>query len=125
MVLVVCEDLLFRSKISTAAKGIGIQIAAARSADAAIDRAREQRPAVIILDLDSERVQPFEVLRRLQEDPDLGSVPTIGFVSHVHADAIREARTLGIGEVFARSAFAAGLPAILDRYDAPATSDEP
>ena len=115
MILVVVEDLMFRSKISTAAKAAGVAIAAATSADAAITRAREVKPSLIILDLDSARTQPFEVLKRLAVDPELAAIPTLGFVSHVHADAIREARALGIGEVLARSAFAATLPDILGR----------
>src|SRR5262245_28551258 len=51
MVLVVVDDLMFRSKISSAAKGVGASIAAATSADAAIERAREVKPRLIILDL--------------------------------------------------------------------------
>jgi CheY-like chemotaxis protein len=115
MILVVVDDLMFRSKISTAAKGVGATIAAATTAEAAITRARELKPALIILDLDSARTQPFAVLRQLAADPELASIPTLGFVSHVHADAIREARSLGIGDVLARSAFAASLPDILAR----------
>jgi PleD family two-component response regulator len=115
MILVVVEDLMFRSKISTAAKAAGVAIAAATTAEAAMTRAREVKPSLIILDLDSARTQPFEVLKQLAADPELAGIPTLGFVSHVHADAIREARALGIGEVLARSAFAATLPDILDR----------
>jgi CheY-like chemotaxis protein len=115
MILVVVDDLMFRSKISTAAKAVGATIAAATSAEAAIARARELKPALVILDLDSPRVQPFEVLRRLAADEELSRTPIVGFVSHVHAETIREARALGIGEVLARSAFAATLPDILTR----------
>jgi CheY-like chemotaxis protein len=115
MVLVVVDDLMFRSKISTAAKAVGASIAAATNAEAAVTRARELQPHLIILDLDSRRTQPFEVLRQLASDPTLAAIPTLGFVSHVHADAIREARALGIGEVLARSAFAVNLPDILRR----------
>jgi CheY-like chemotaxis protein len=115
MVLVVVDDLMFRSKISNAAKGVGATIAAATTAEAAIARAREVKPQLIVLDLDSARTQPFDVLRQLAADPELSAIPTLGFVSHVHAGAIREARALGIGEVLARSAFAATLPEILAR----------
>ena len=113
VVLVVADDLLFRSKISTVAKRGGVVIRAATTADAAMATVKEQRPALILLDLDSARTQPFELLRWLGSDPDLRSVPTIGFVSHVHAAAIQEARSLGIGRVLARSAFVAELPDIL------------
>ncbi len=115
MILVVVDDLMFRSKISTAAKAVGATIAAATTAEAAVARAKELRPALIILDLDSAKVQPLEVLKQLAADPELNAIPTLGFVSHVNADRIREARVLGIGEVLARSAFAASLPAILSR----------
>ncbi|MEW6323024.1 MAG: response regulator [Acidobacteriota bacterium] len=117
MVLVVVEDLLFRSKISSAARALGVTVGAATTPDAAIARARAERPSVIILDLDSARTGPLEVLARLGADPELAAIPTLGFVSHVHADAIRSARAAGIGEVLARSAFAATLPDLLRRYE--------
>lgn len=117
MILVVVDDLLFRSKISTAAKGAGVEIRAATSPAAALERAREQRPQLVILDLDSARTQPMEVLRGLAADPALAGVPTLGFVSHVHADLIRQARAEGIGDVMARSAFTAALPTLLSDYD--------
>ena len=115
MILVVVDDLMFRSKISTTAKAVGATIAAATTADAAVTRARELMPSLVILDLDSTRTQPFEVLRRFSEAADLASIPTLGFVAHVHADLIRQARELGIGQVLARSAFVATLPEILSR----------
>jgi CheY-like chemotaxis protein len=125
MILVVVDDLLFRSKISSAAKATGVQIKAATSLDAALERAREERPSLIVLDLDSARTQPLELLRRLADDPQLADVPTVGFVSHVHADLIRGARDAGIGEVLARSAFVAALPRILAAHGtAPAATAE-
>src|ERR671918_2229115 len=119
MILVVADDLLFRSKISSAAKAAGVVVRAATTADAALERAREDRPSLILLDLDSGRTQPFDVLRRLSEDPELRRLPTLGFVSHVHADLIRQARDLGIGHVLARSAFVAQLADILAPHGAP------
>ena len=113
MILVVADDLLFRSKISTVAKTLGVVVRAATTPQAAIERARDDKPTLVLLDLDGQRPQPFEVLRRFAEDPALRAVPTIGFVSHVHADLVRQARALGIGSVMARSAFASDLPNIL------------
>lgn len=120
MILVVADDLLFRSKISTAAKAAGVVVRAATTPEAAIERAREDRPSLILLDLDGARPQPFEVLRRLSEDPALRGLPTLGFVSHVHAHLARQARDLGIGRVLARSAFVTELPAILAPHRSPA-----
>ena len=116
MVLVIADDLLFRSKISAAAKGVGATIAAATTADAAVARAREVQPSLIILDLDSARTRPLEVLRQLAADPQLAAIPTLGFVSHVHAEVIRGARAAGIGEVLSRGAFSASVADILARH---------
>src|SRR5688572_3218889 len=119
MILVVADDLLFRSKISNAAKAAGVVVRAATTAALAIERAREDRPSLVLLDLDSARTEPFEVLRKLAADPDLRGLPTLGFVSHVHVDLVREARALGIGNVMARGAFAAALPDILAPHGSP------
>jgi CheY-like chemotaxis protein len=113
MVLVIADDLLFRSKISTAAKALGVVVRAATTVEAAIERARADRPSLVLLDLDGGQTQPFEVLRRFAEDPELSRLQTLGFVSHVHADLVQQARKLGIGTVVARGAFAATLPEIL------------
>ena len=120
MILVVADDLLFRSKISTVAKATGVVVRAATTPDAALERARADRPTLVLLDLDGGRPQPFEVLRRFAEDPALRSLTTIGFVSHVHADLVRQARALGIGQVLARSAFVAALPDLLAPHAAQA-----
>ena len=120
MILVVVDDLLFRSKISSAAKAGGVTVRAATTADAALERLREERPTLVIFDLDSARTRPFEVLKHMAADPTLAAIPTLGFVSHVHTEIIREARNHGVGEVLARSAFATSLPAIVARYAFPA-----
>lgn len=113
MILVVADDLLFRSKISTAAKALGVVVRAATTPDAAIERAREDHPTLVLIDLDGQRPAPFEVLQRFSADPALTSLRTVGFVSHVHADLVRRARELGVGQVLARSAFVAGLTELL------------
>ena len=113
MILVVADDLLFRSKISTTAKSLGVTVRAATTPDAAVERAREDKPTLVLLDLDGQRPAPFEVLERFRADPSLAALPTVGFVSHVHADLVQRARSLGIGTVLARSAFVAQLAALL------------
>jgi len=116
MILVVVDDLLFRSKISTTAKATGVQTKVATTAEAALECIKNDQPSLVLFDLDSTRTRPFDVLRELAGDPALRDVPTLGFVSHVHADLVQQARALGIGTVMARSAFAASLPEILLRH---------
>lgn len=113
MILVVADDLLFRSKISTTAKALGVVVRAATTPDAALERAREDHPTLVLIDLDGQKPAPFEVLARFAADPVLKGLATVGFVSHVHADLVQKARALGIGTVLARSAFVAQLSDLL------------
>lgn len=112
-ILSVVDDLMFRSRISTAAKAVGVRHIVATSPAAAIERARSEHPDLILFDLDSGRTQPMEVLQTLAADAELAKVPTLGFVSHVHTHLIQQARSLGIGRVMARSAFVAELEGLL------------
>lgn len=113
MIVAAVDDLLFSSKIRNVARQVGVTCVFARSADAVVSEVRAQRPALVLLDLDAERIQPLDVLARLRADPDLSQVRTLGFVSHVHASLIQAARAGGIGDVLPRSVFVSALPDIV------------
>jgi hypothetical protein len=53
------------------------------------------------------------VIAAMKTDPQLRTVNTLGYVSHVDSDAISAARQAGIDQVLARSAFTAQLGTIL------------
>ena len=113
MVLAVVDDLMFTSKIKTAAQQLGVAVTFARSSDAAVTGMRTAAPALVILDLNSPRTDPLGIVAAMKRDPALASIPTIGFVSHVQTDLINAARAAGVDEVLARSAFTARLAEIL------------
>jgi len=113
MILAVLDDLLFTSKIRTTAAQLGVPLIFARSTEAAIGEMRRQPLALVIFDLDNPRTDPLGTIATMKSDSALAAIPTLGFVSHVHADLIDAARRAGIGDVLARSAFAANLPTIL------------
>lgn len=113
MVVVAVDDLLFASRISSAAKALGVEIAFARSPEAIVEAVRTRAPRLVILDLNSLKVRPLAAVAALKADPALAGVPTLGFVSHVQADLIAEARAAGVGQVLARSAFVNQLPQLL------------
>ena len=115
MVVCVVDDLLFSVKISTAAKALGTEIYFARAADQVMADIREKQPTLVILDLNSSKLQPMAVIGALQADPNLTGITTLGFVSHVDAETIALARAAGINEVLARLAFVARLGEILTR----------
>jgi PleD family two-component response regulator len=113
MILAALDDLMFTSRIRAAASGIGADVRFARNADEVMTAAREQAPRLIVLDLNARRADPIAVIAALKADPDLSRIRIVGFVSHVQADVIAAARSAGIDEVLARSAFVTRLPDLL------------
>ena len=113
MILAAVDDLMFVSRISTAAQQVGAEIVFVRSPEETLTQARMLNPRLIILDLNSRRLDPLRTIVALKAEAGLASTHTLGFVSHVQGDLIEAAREAGIDEVLARSAFTARLGEIL------------
>ena len=113
MILVAVDDLLFSSKIRETARHTGAELVFARTPDAILRETRDRRPALVIFDLNAERIQPIPAIQAIRRDPDLAEVRLVGFVSHVRADIIAAAEAAG-AEVMARSAFVNRLAEILE-----------
>ena len=115
MILAVVDDLMFTSKIRATAKPLGVSVVFARSSEAALAEMRKAAPALVIFDLNNPRTDPLGTVLAMKGDPALASIPTVGFVSHVHTELIETARQAGVNDVMARSMFAERLPQILAR----------
>ena len=113
MILVVADDLMFSVKISSAAKAVNAPLSFERAPAAVLQRIREERPSLVIFDLNSSRLSPIETIAAVKRDPALAGTRTMGYVSHVQGDVIAAARAAGCDEVLARSAFSERLGAIL------------
>ncbi|MEZ5283781.1 MAG: hypothetical protein R2712_03000 [Vicinamibacterales bacterium] len=113
MILIAVDDLMFSSRIATAAKGVQAPIRFTRSIAAVLDAARTETPILVILDLNSARTDPLGIVAALKTDPALATIPTLGFVSHVDRATIDAARQAGVDRILARSAFVEELPRIL------------
>lgn len=92
-------NLMDRSRVAAAADALGVAVSFAASADAL------ERSATLTL-VDVGRDGVLEALRGV-------TGRSIGFASHVDRDLIRRALDAGCGQVLARSAFFARLPALL------------
>ena len=106
------DDLMFLSRIREAARGAALDVKAVRKAQDVLDGARAGA-CLLLLDLDSARLHWAETVALVRADPALTTLPIVGFLSHVNADAAREARAVGCTHVLARSAFVHELPQIL------------
>lgn len=115
LILALVDDLMFTSKIRTAANRGGVTVTFARSSSGALEEMRKARPSLVILDLDNPRTDPLGTIAAMKADPELSTIRTVAYVSHVQNDLIQAARQAGVGEVLPRSAFSAQLPDLLLR----------
>jgi len=106
---------MFSSKIKTAANQLGVDLRFSRSVDGALDTMRKNPTTLVILDLNSERIDALAIVAGMKQDPALASIATVGYASHVQTDVIQAARRAGVGDVLARSAFVQQLADILTR----------
>jgi PleD family two-component response regulator len=113
VILAVLDDLLFTSKIRNAAAHAGTTIRFARSSADALAEMRQAVPSIVIFDLNSARTEPLATLAAMKSDAALATIPTLGFASHLQSDVINAAKSAGMDEVLARSAFAMRLSEII------------
>jgi CheY-like chemotaxis protein len=113
MIVAVLDDLMFTSKIKTAAAQLGADLTVVRSQPAALEAMRAKAPSLVIFDLNGRQTDPLGTVKAMKADPALAGIATVGFVSHVQTDVIEAARAAGVGDVMARSAFTARLGDIL------------
>jgi CheY-like chemotaxis protein len=112
-VVAAVEDLLFRSKIAETANTLGVEALFPRSPKKLVERIHESPPDLLVLDLNSARFEPMQLLKQLKSDEASRGVPVVGFLSHVNKDLAVAARESGCDRVMARSAFTRDLPEIL------------
>lgn len=112
-ILAAVDDFLFRSKIRAVAKHVNADVRFAQTPDEILAQARELKPTLVIIDLNSAKADPVATIAALKADGALAGIRAIGFASHVHTDLIAAARNAGADQVLPRSAFAGNLAEIL------------
>ena len=115
-ILAVVEDLLFTVKISDAAKRAGLEVEFVKSERDVIDKATQEEPLLIILDLNFSAVQPLKLISKLKSNSEMKQISVIGYLSHVQGELKQQAQEAGANIVMARSAFSQNLPQILKRH---------
>lgn len=107
-VLAAVNNLFFAGKIQAAARQASVELEFASSPDDLLEKARAGAE-LVVFDLGDEGVGALDALRRLKEQPDTATVPTLGFLRHTQPEVAERARAAGCEEVMARSEFTARL----------------
>lgn len=113
--LLLCDDLLFASRIIGEARALGLTVTPARSLDQLLELARRQAPSSVLIDLAFPGLVLADLFRSLGEVCD-APPRVVAYGSHVDADSLRAARTAGCDPVLPRSKFVEELPRSLPQW---------
>jgi PleD family two-component response regulator len=112
-VVAVVDDMFFVSKIRATGKALGMIVKLPRTVEAFRAITNEEPPAMIVVDLHNEKMNPFDLASEIKGDERLKNIPLLGFFSHVQVELQRRAREAGYDEILPRSLFARDLANIL------------
>ncbi|QMV18662.1 response regulator [Granulicella sp. 5B5] len=112
------EELFFQAKIQETAKKLGVKVAFIKNdkdAVAELIDSEENRPALIVFDLNNANAKPMTLIPKLKSKLKK-SASIIGFLSHLQGDLKAKATEAGCDVVMPRAAFSQNLPNLLRRY---------
>lgn len=115
-VVAIVDDLFFVSKLQETARLVGAQLVTVRAAAFHLDDLRQQKPALIIFDLNTTSGNAAELIRQLKSDAELKEIPVMAFFSHVQVELQRAAQEAGCDQILPRSQFTATLPQLLRQF---------
>lgn len=113
--ILLSDDLLFVSRVTGTARGLGLAVKQARSVDVLRHLVAQEPPGCVIVDLANPGLDINELVRRLHET----CTPpprVVAYGSHVDTATLRAARDAGCDEVMPRSKFVEDLPGDLPRW---------
>lgn len=104
-VLAAVDDLFFLIQVKDAAKRTGFGLKNGQTPGAILDLAAKT-PALIVVDLHSQKLDPLQTIRQLKSpDSPAAKVPLLAYLSHVQVELGQAAREAGADIVVPRSAF--------------------
>lgn len=113
--LLLCDDLMFTSRVTGTARDLGFRIRTVRSANELKERATSNGARCVILDLGLPGLDVSDLLICLRQE----CIPMpfiVGYGSHVDAATLHAARAAGCDVVLPRSKFVTELPTELARW---------
>lgn len=112
-IVAVLDDMFFASKIREAAKALGVDIEFIKEPDGIVEVLSLKAPSVVIIDLNSKKIDTIQLIRDMKENEFLKGVHTIGYLPHVEKGLMKDALDAGYDIVLPRSRFSHELGDIL------------
>lgn len=120
------DDLFFLAKIQEIGRKLNVKVEFVKTEKeitAKMAENPEEKPSLVIVDLNSTSIKPLTVIAKLKSKLKKGT-SIVGFVSHVQGDLKLKAQEAGCDAVMPRSAFSQTLPSLLRRHGAPDEAED-
>ena len=114
--LIVEDDLDNRWVMARMLTGAGYIALEAGDGDEALDVAKREQPAVILMDLALPRMDGWEATRRIRADPQLSDIPVLAITALTMESDERRARAAGVDEYLTKPVRSAKIRAMVRRY---------
>jgi CheY-like chemotaxis protein len=112
--LLLCDDLIFTSRVTGTAQALGLSLRACKTASELLDFARQTPPCCVILDLQTPGLAIDAVVNELRTLAP--TVTLVGYGSHVDTATLKQARQAGCDVVWPRSKFVEELASALPSW---------
>lgn len=113
VVFAVVDDMFFAAKIRATAEAVGVEVLFHRTETALVEKAKQTRPNLIIVDLHNQKVDAPNLARKLKATDELRDIKLLAFFSHVETELQRNALEAGFDQVLPRSVFSRDLSEII------------
>ena len=104
-VLVAVTDIFFYTKVRDALLPNGYRLERARSQDDIALKASAAHPAAVILNMNDEALNAFQVLETLRTNPEFRELPILAFANHEEVDTWNLAKSMGVTKIVSRNEF--------------------
>lgn len=108
-----CDDLIFISRIAGTARSLGLEVRSVRSMQDLLKKAEQEPPACVLIDLHNATLEPETLVAEMRK---LGKTFLVGYGSHVDTATLKKAREAGFDVVWPRSKFVDELAQELPRW---------
>ncbi len=113
--ILLCDELIFSSKVTGTAQALGLTVAIARTVDTLVKLVEHPEIKCVILDLHYPDLNLTQLLPRLRGEQ-ARRLLVVGYGSHVDTVTLKAAREAGCDLVWPRSKFVEELPTALPAW---------
>ena len=102
MIVLMTSDLMMASTANSHARQQGVKLVQANSIDSAIEVIRDQRPQLLLVDLQMSGLDIPNLGEEVSQLPDSVAPLTIAYAQHVEVGMLEQAREAGFDQVLTR-----------------------